>query len=206
LVVGTNLVRTIPVVGESLYRALTGGTQPGLPTLIRFYAWHIFGLALAVMLLMIWHAFRVRRDGGIALPPAGQRTDPARISRSELVRREGLAMLVTGTGLIVLSLLAPAPIAPPITDLSAVSTEALAPWFFLWVQEMLAWGDPFVWGVLTPFVLLLMLTLIPFIFPKPAAHELGRWFPPSGRLAQWTAGLILLFVLLLTLLGSLPPS
>ena len=53
LVVGTNLIKTIPWIGNSLYIVLTGGTQPGLPTLIRFYAWHIFGLTLGAIILMI---------------------------------------------------------------------------------------------------------------------------------------------------------
>src|SRR4030043_340775 len=46
LVAGTNLVRSIPLVGEGLYRALVGASQPGTTTLIRFYAWHLFGLIL----------------------------------------------------------------------------------------------------------------------------------------------------------------
>ena len=29
-----------------------------------------------------------------------------------------------------------------------------------------------------------LVTLIPYIFPKPADRELGRWFPRSNRLAQ----------------------
>jgi quinol-cytochrome oxidoreductase complex cytochrome b subunit len=206
LVVGTNLVKTIPFFGDALYRALIGGTEPGLPTLIRFYAWHIFGLALAAVAFMIWHAFRVRRDGGIALPPPGLRADNARITRSELVRRESLAMLLSGAGLILMSVFLPAPIAPPINDLAALSGDARAPWFFLWVQEMLAWGDPFVWGVLVPFLLLLMLALIPYILPQPAAHELGRWFPRSNRLAQVILAAVIVLVIVLTLLGSQPAA
>ena len=66
---GTNLVKTIPLIGNALYTSLVGGTQPGPATLIRFYAWHIFGLTLAAGILVVWHIFRVRRDGGIAVPP-----------------------------------------------------------------------------------------------------------------------------------------
>jgi len=206
LVVGTNLIRTIPLIGNGLYVVLTGGTQPGLPTLIRFYTWHIFGLALVAVILMIWHAFRVRRDGGIAVPPPQLRVDKERISRNELVRREGLAMLLAGAALILLSAAFPAPIAAPIAEINAVSGAARAPWFFLWVQEMLKWGDPFLWGVLVPLILLALLALIPYIFPKLADRELGTWFPRSNRLAQITFAVILLVVILLTILGSLPAS
>ena len=46
LVAGTNLVKTIPVLGDNLYAILMGGPAPGAAALVRFYAWHIFGLAL----------------------------------------------------------------------------------------------------------------------------------------------------------------
>lgn len=212
LVVGTNLVKTIPLIGNSLYLALTGGLEPGPATLIRFYTWHIFGLMLAAVILMGWHVFRIRRDGGIALPPPGLRTatDPAgargagRISRFELVRREVLAMIFTGAALILLSVFFPAPIAAPIRLSASISApaSAAAPWFFLWVQQMLKWGDPFLWGVLVPLIVLVILALFPYVFPRPAPSELGRWFPRSNRLAQIVLGIIALIVIVLTLLAN----
>jgi len=206
LVVGTNLIKTIPLFGNNLYQSLIGGTEPGSATLTRFYAWHIFGLTIVSAILIGWHAFRVRRDGGIALPPPNLRTDLERISRFELVRRETLAMILTSAALIVLSILIPAPIASPITQITSLSTDSRAPWFFLWIQQMLKWGDPFLWGVLVPLVVLLILALIPYVFPKPHQSELGHWFPKSNRLAQITLALIAMLIILFTLLGSLPIS
>jgi quinol-cytochrome oxidoreductase complex cytochrome b subunit len=209
LVVGTNLIKTIPFFGNSLYQILIGGTEPGSPTLIRFYAWHIFGLTIVAAILIGWHTFRVRRDGGIALPPPSLRTDPERISRFELVRRETLAMILTSAALVILSIFTPAPIASPIPAsvsirLSVTESVDRAPWFFLWIQQMLKWGDPFLWGVLVPLLVLLILVLIPYVFPKPLQSELGRWFPKSNRLAQITLAVIALLIILFTILGSLP--
>jgi quinol-cytochrome oxidoreductase complex cytochrome b subunit len=204
LVVGTNLIRTIPIVGESIYIILMGGTEPAATTLIRFYAWHLFGLTIAAVILMGWHAFRVRRDGGIAVPPSSLRTDHERISRFELIRREVLAMLFSGAALILLSTFFPAPISAPIKEISASAADTSAPWFFLWVQQMLKWGDPFLWGVAVPLVLLIILALIPYIFPLPAPSELGRWIPKSNRLAQIVLGTIALMIIILTLITLLP--
>lgn len=204
LVVGTNLIKTIPFIGDSLYRALIGGVQPGSATLIRFYAWHIFGLMLPASFLIGWHAFRVRRDGGIALPPPKLRADPERISRFELVRREILAMVFTGLALLIFSIFTPAPIASPIVEMTTLTGEVRAPWFFLWVQQMLKWGDPFFWGVLIPSVILVVLIFIPYVFPKPIESELGRWFPKSNRLAQITLAAIALAVIILTLFSFIP--
>jgi quinol-cytochrome oxidoreductase complex cytochrome b subunit len=206
LVTGTNLVKSIPLIGIALYRILVGGTQPGPATLIRFYGLHIFGLTLAAGILVAWHIFRVRRDGGIAVPPPSLREDQRRITRYELVRREVLAMLLTATALLLVSTFVPAPLAAPITASSPISEVARAPWFFLWIQQMLKLGNPFLWGVVVPLAVLVLISLIPYIFPKPAKPELGRWFPKSNRLAQVVAFLILLSIIILALLALLPAS
>ena len=204
MVTGTNLIKTIPLVGTALYNSLVGGSQPGSATLIRFYGWHIFGLAIAAFILVAWHIFRVRRDGGIALPPPPLRATQARISRFELVRREVLAMLLASVALLLLSVFAPAPLAAPIAAASSLPETARAPWFFLWVQELLKLGIPFLWGVIIPLAVLMLLTLIPYIFPGPARSEMGHWFPKTNRLVQILTILILFLLLGLTLLALLP--
>ncbi len=204
LVAGTNLVKSIPLVGGGAYAILVGGPEPGSATLIRFYGWHVFGLMLIAAALLIWHVFRVRRDGGIAVPPPRLRESQARISRNELVRREVAAMLFASVALLLLSLFAPAPIAAPMGTAPSTSEISRAPWFFLWVQEMLKLGSPFLWGVVVPLAVLLALTLIPYIFPRTSPRELGRWFPRSGRPAQIFFVLILLAILSLTVLALLP--
>jgi quinol-cytochrome oxidoreductase complex cytochrome b subunit len=204
LVAGTNLVKSIPWIGNPFYTILVGGSQPGPATLIRFYGWHIFGLTLLAGILAAWHAFRVRRDGGIAVPPPAQRADPTRITRFELVRREALAMLLAGASLVLLSVFVPAPLAAPITQSSALPEAARAPWFFLWVQEMLKFGNPFLWGVLVPVILLVLVSLFPYILPRARAAELGRWFPRGNRLAQVMILAIVALIVALSLLALLP--
>ncbi|MFN2198241.1 MAG: cytochrome b N-terminal domain-containing protein [Anaerolineales bacterium] len=203
LVTGTNLLKTIPWVGPWLFSIAVGGQNACESALLRFYTWHIFALILPAVVLMVWHLFRVRRDGGIAVPPPDGRPTRERITRFELVRREVLAMLLSGVILILLAVFLPAPIGAPITGQPLVTEEARAPWFFLWVQEMLKWGSPLFWGVLVPAFFLLLLALIPYIFTPPAPVELGRWFPPSARSAQITAGILFFVVLLLSLKGLL---
>ena len=102
--------------------------------------------------------------------------------------------------LILMASFFPAPIAAAMTGKPVVTEEARAPWFFLWVQQMLKWGDPFIFGVLIPFGILVLTALIPYIFPKPADGDIGRWFPKSNRLAQIVIGVIALIVITLTLM------
>lgn len=202
LLTGTNLLKTIPFIGGFLHNLAIGGGEACTSGLLRVYVWHIFGLTLPVIILGAWHAFRVRRDGGIAVPPPQARTDNARISRNELVRREVLAMFIVGIALILLSSYIAAPIAAAMTEATTQAGEAKAPWFFLWIQEMLKWGDPFLFGIVIPLGILTLIALIPYIFPKPVDSDIGTWFPKSNRLAQITMGLVSLIVILLTLLAN----
>jgi quinol-cytochrome oxidoreductase complex cytochrome b subunit len=201
LTTGTNLLKTIPLVGDFLFRVAVGGGDACKTALTRFYAWHLFGLTIPLVILGIWHAFRVRRDGGIAAPPPALRTDKNRLPRNELVRREVLMIFIVSILLILLSNFIPAPIAPAMIGKPSPAAETRAPWFFLWVQEMLKWGDPFIFGVLIPLVILTLLALIPYIFPKPADKDIGRWFPKSNWLAQVVTTVIAVFIIILTVVN-----
>ena len=203
LVVGTNLLKTIPSIGEGLYHFVMGGTDIGPAALTRFYAWHVFGLTSGAVILTIWHAFRVRRDGGIAVPPPTARGNKNRISRFELVHREILAMVIAGAVLLLIAVLIPAPIDQPITDANLDTSDSRAPWFFLWIQQLLKYGDPFIWGVLIPILILVVLGLIPYILPTANPESLGSWFPKGNRIAQALTVIIILVLLVLTFIGAL---
>lgn len=198
LMVGTNLLKTIPVVGDGLYTFVIGGSTPELPTLTRFYAWHIYGLTTILVALVAWHIFRVRRDGGIAAPPHAA---SGRLPRNELVKREVLAMLVSGGLLALVAVLLPTPLAPALQDSpTALLADGRAPWFFLWIQQLLRQGDAFWMGVAAPLGVLLVLAALPYLTPRLPLEASGRWFPRAGRVAQIAIIVIILALLALTVL------
>jgi quinol-cytochrome oxidoreductase complex cytochrome b subunit len=203
LVVGANLLKTIPWIGDGLYQFVIGGSEPGDATLIRFYTWHIFGLTLGAVILMVWHTFRVRRDGGIAVPPPSERKEKERITRFDLLRREVLVMTIVGVILLLFSLIVPAPIKQPISDVNVMSADSQAPWFFLWVQQLLKFGNPFLSGIIVPVLVVVVLGAMPYILPNAKREELGTWFPRGNRFAQVLAVLIMLAILVLTVLGAI---
>jgi len=67
--VGTNMAKAAPLVGDEIRYLLLGGTLVGENALIRFYVLHCVVLPLAITVLMAVHIWRVRKDGGIHLPP-----------------------------------------------------------------------------------------------------------------------------------------
>lgn len=203
LVAGTNLIHAIPGIGPALYGFTAGGSQPGPATLTRFYAWHIFGLTLFLVGIAVWHLFRVRRDGGIAVTPPEQRRDQLRISRFELVRREGLAALIALVALLLVATFLPAPLETPITGEIRLDSDTQAPWFFLWVQQLLKLGNPFLMGVLVPSGMVLLLALLPYLLPNPRPEELGRWLPGGSRVAQLIILALVIAFIFLTIQGAL---
>jgi cytochrome b6 len=196
LLVGTNLLKSIPLIGEALYGLVVGGSEVSGDTIVRFYAWHIFGLALIAAVAIGWHIFRVRRDGGISTP---EPRTPDRITRDDLVKREVVAMLMAVVVLLLLAVAFPPTLGPP-GDFSQLPGEASAPWFFIWVQQLLRWGDPLPMGLLIPIGLLATLILVPYAIDRRSTG-VGRWFNREGRVAQLVVLVLLAAVVGLTVLG-----
>ncbi|OGO18388.1 MAG: hypothetical protein A2Z14_15595 [Chloroflexi bacterium RBG_16_48_8] len=200
LLVGTNLLKEIPVIGQGLYRLAVGGVEIGDGTVLRFFGWHVFGLLLPATFFFGWHLFRVRRDGGISSPKPKPGKALERIRREILVRREVIAALIASGVLLLLATFFNPGLGTAL-DLAQQMGEVRAPWFFLWVQELLRWGDPLWMGVLVPMGMMILIAVLPYLFDR--GEEGGRWFPQDGRFAQALV-LGLIFVLsLLTLIGAL---
>jgi cytochrome b-561 len=64
--VGTNIARSIPLIGDEVRYVLLGGHEIEQNALIRFYVLHCFVLPTVALLLMSYHMWRVRKDGGLA--------------------------------------------------------------------------------------------------------------------------------------------
>jgi quinol-cytochrome oxidoreductase complex cytochrome b subunit len=67
ITVGTSIAAAVPLVGEEIRQFLLGGTVIGQPTLIRFYVLHCVFLPLLLTGIAVWHMWRIRKDGGLAI-------------------------------------------------------------------------------------------------------------------------------------------
>ena len=67
ITVGTNIAASVPLFGEEIREFLLGGTLVGQNTLIRFYVLHVIFLPLALFAVAVWHMWRIRKDGGLAI-------------------------------------------------------------------------------------------------------------------------------------------
>lgn len=186
--------------GETLYRALVGGPEIGAATLLRFYAWHVMAIPLLMGALIVWHGFRVRRDGGISSPEPDQQVQETQVSRRVFARQETLTFFMTLAVLILLVVFIDPPLGPPANP-GALAQETQAPWIFLWVQELLRVWPPAIAGVLTPLAIVLLISALPYM--DWSNEGIALWFNRQGRIPQIVMGVIFMLLLALTIQAAL---
>jgi hypothetical protein len=86
-----------------------------------------------------------------------------------LLRIEFLAALIVTVGLMVWSITLNAPLEEP-SNPSVTMNPAKAPWYFLGLQEMLVYFDPWMAGVVMPTLVIVGLMIIPYIDENPLGN------------------------------------
>ncbi len=242
--VGTNIAREAPGIGDQLRFLLIGGTQIGQMTLLRFYVLHVVVLPVVLIVLLAYHMWRVRKDGGLAaveplrreriLAPApvvatksyslfgatrgtsvqalGSTTlaeEDTAFSSPELVRRIMFVFLLMVNLTLVLSIFFDAPLEEAANP-GLTPNPAKAPWYFLWLQELVAAttirfagitvSGGLIGGILVPGVLLVLGAAWPFLDSSPRSTE-GRWFARERRLQNGVFALLSLAIVVLIVIG-----
>jgi quinol-cytochrome oxidoreductase complex cytochrome b subunit len=208
--VGTNIVSSAPVAGTILRQTLIGGREIGEATLVRFYLLHIIALPLAVAVLFGYHMWRVRKDGGLAHGDAqDERAEIPAIP--PVVRRIAVVTMATVLAVTVLAIFIPSPLLEPANP-QVTPNPAKAPWYFLWLQEVVTdttvrlgpvrVNGALVGGVVLPFVLAVVLTLWPWLDRSPRTTA-GVTFPRERRVQNAVFLAIALAITALTVVGLL---
>jgi hypothetical protein len=113
-----------------------------------------------------WLAFRkaVINDDRMAqgLPPVEKEEDEKVLVWPDLVYTELICMVIVTVVLVVWSVALPAPIEQPASS-TKTPNPSKAPWYFLGLQEMLVYYDPWIAGVLLPTFIIIGLMAIPYI-------------------------------------------
>ena len=176
--VSANLMDHVPWFGDGLKRLLLGGDSVGQAALSRFYMLHVAGLPALMIAVLVYHLWRVRKDGGLAVP-AGAPVE-RRPAWPHLVLREAILILLVLAAFSLLSLYLDAPLGG-VADPHNPSNPEKTPWYFLWLQEMVSYSAV-VGGFVFPGVLLLGLLALPWL--EREELDVGRWFGPrAGRIA-----------------------
>jgi hypothetical protein len=115
-----------------------------------------------------------------------------------LLRIEFLAAIIVTVILMVWSITLNAPLEEPANP-TLTMNPAKAPWYFLGLQEMLVYFDPWMAGVIFPSLIIIGLMVIPYIDANPLGN--GYYTYHQRRFAIWTflVGFIGLWVTMISI-------
>lgn len=137
--IATSMLGYIPLIGVSLQELTRGGTEVGANTLRLFHSFHTTLLPLLFIVAMAYHFWRIRKEGGIKLAK-NKETILLPAIPELLVRELAFAALVICC-LLLFSISFDAPLLA-MADPLLTPENVKAPWYFLWLQELLLHIQP----------------------------------------------------------------
>jgi quinol-cytochrome oxidoreductase complex cytochrome b subunit len=209
--VSMNIVGSAPLVGPALRELLIGGRDVGQAALMRFYLLHIVVLPIAVATLFGYHMWRIRKDGGLANGGAPDEEALVVNAIPAVVARVAVVTMATWLAVTVLAMWLPSPLEQPANPL-VTPNPAKAPWYFLWLQEIVAdttmrlgpvsINGALVGGVVLPAILLVVITVWPWLDRTPATTA-GVWLPAERRVQALVFVTVAVLIVGLTVVGML---
>lgn len=205
--VGTDSVKSTPLIGEWLLHVMRGGPDVTINTLYRFFALHVCILPLALLGLLGLHLAFIQRQG--MAPPVGHRAAPKGMPFfPNFAMRDLLFWMVCLIALVSLAVFFPYGAGIPGVEWElGEKANPLAPaypgikpeWYFLWIYQLLKEFPAHLFGLEGPQVCLLVVTvlmgawaLVPWLDRRARRNEPSPAFTDFGVAA-------LLFVAFLTL-------
>jgi hypothetical protein len=110
-----------------------------------------------------------------------------------LLRMEFLAAIIVTIILMVWSITLSAPLEEPANP-NLTMNPAKAPWYFLGLQEMLVYFDPWIAGVVMPTLIIIGLMIIPYIDTNPLGSGYYTWKQRRFAISTFFFGFVILWV------------
>ncbi len=222
--VGTNMAAATPFLGAEGPFAIVGPDMDarfillgsklvGQAGLLRFYVLHCVLLPLVFVIFVSVHLWRVRKDdfSAVPVPPQEERkkgvgteewlkAHPEELQRKvftwpNLVSRMFVSALVLTTILTAWSLLAQAPL-EELANPNKTPNPSKAPWYFVGLQELLVYFDPWMAGVALPTLILVGLMAIPYVDKNPKGVGYYNFKDRKLAVGLFTFGLALWSILI----------
>jgi cytochrome b-561 len=126
-----------------------------------------------------------------------------------LIKRIAVVFVITVIVTLALALISPSPIEAPANP-SVTPIPAKAPWYFLWLQELIAVttikigsftiSGALIGGILVPGFLFLLAIVWPFLDRSPK-EAVGVWFHRSRRIQNTVFVILCLAIIILIIIG-----
>src|SRR4051812_33653874 len=156
-------------------------------------------MVISVM-FFIWVSFRraalndERLSAG--LPLMEEDKDDKVLVWPDLVYTELICLIAATAGLTLWAIISKAPLEQPANP-GYAPNPAKAPWYFLGLQEMLVYFDPWMAGVVYPGLIILGLAIMPFIDTNPKGNGYYTLKERPFAIGTWLFGFLILWVVLI---------
>ncbi|MFC2173067.1 cytochrome bc complex cytochrome b subunit, partial [Acidobacteriota bacterium] len=210
--VGTDSVKSVPLIGNWLLEVMRGGPDVSINTLYRFFALHVCILPLVTFGLIGLHTALVQRQGMAEILPHGKGSKIPLIKCMRFfpnfAMRDMLLWVICLNVLAILAVLVPyGPGIPGMEWELGLKADPLKPaypgikpeWYFLWMYQLLKEFPPHLFGLEGPQVCLMVTNVLVLIwFLVPVLDRRAARGEPSPGFTEFGVG-ALLFVGYLTL-------
>ena len=160
----------------------------GLIFLVGFFTW-----------LALHQAFENDRRVAEGLLPKEKETTNDKVwVWPDLVYTELLCMVIFSAVMIVWSVYLKAPLEEPANP-SLAPNPSKAPWYFLGLQEMLVYYDPWIAGVFLPSLIIVGLMATPFLDVNPKGNGYFTFKERKYEITVFLFGFVILWILLIIL-------
>lgn len=227
ITVGASIAGYAPVVGKQMQFLLLGDAAVGQEALLRFYVLHIAVLPAVMVVLVMVHFWRIRKDGGLSRPEeaaavavakevpkpkkfglqglvrgpvlnAGNSPENTVYSWPNLFMAELFVFVFTLAVILVLAMFFDAPLEEPV-NVTHPPNPAKAPWYFLGLQELVSYSA-FWGGVGIPGLMVVGLLIAPYI--DRGRKGVGKWFAKERLLANTLFVSFALLNVILVIIGT----
>ena len=205
--VGTDIPRSIPLIGAWGTRFLRGGEDISGDTLSRFFSFHVCVLPLCLLAALALHVYLIQKLG-MSLPVGADEEAETRRAIPfwpNFVYREAIVWLVFIGALITLAVFLP-PTLGKAADLMAPAPEGIKPeWYFLFLFQTLKIFPAkilFITGDTVAVLLILLAAALFFFLPLIDNKPAGR----KGKIITACAFLLVIFAVVMSVWSLQTPS
>ena len=202
--VGTDIPKSIPLVGIWITKFLRGGDDVTGETLTRFFAFHVCVLPLLILAIIGIHLLLIQKHG-MSIPISIEKKKnpvPQIPFYPNFFYRESIFWLLIFGVVITLSFLFPASLGKK-ADLMAPTPKGVKPeWYFLFLFQTLKLFPSkifFIPGETLAIFLILIAGIIFFLLPFLDKQPEGK----IGKLITYLAYLMIVYILVMTIWGYL---
>jgi cytochrome b6 len=184
--IGTEIPRTIPVVGELLVNILRGGDYIAEESLKRLFALHAIILPLITLVVVAFHLI-LNQVHGPSVPIGANTKEPSIPFYPNYIYRDAITWSVAVIFLALLSIFAPVAVGAKVNPFASAPVGIKPEWYFLPLFETLRLFPSQLWGLdgemlvnIGVGVFGLLLVLVPVIDRKAARGERSVLFQWVG--------------------------